>query len=435
MDGEVGIFREKAREASEIPLSPGTGRARNEAMLKPPRNFRPEPFAYHQEVEVPITDLSNLGQGVGRVGDWVVFVPYALPGERVRARIWRNKKGYSEGDLVGILEASPERVEPRCPLFGSCGGCQYQHYGYPAQLEWKRRQIGQLLAKMAGLEHPVNPCLGNPDWTYHYRSKITPHFRRPPEGEETPIGFQKSYSRAIVDVPSCPIASAAINAALPVERERLRSEKGRFRKGGTLLLRDSLEGVETDMRATVRERVGDYTFRFVAGEFFQNNPQMLPAMVDYAIDRAAGEGQAFLVDAYCGVGVFGICGHRRFQEVIGIEVSERAVELARENAAANGAGNISHRLGKAESLFTGLHFDAPRTTVLLDPPRKGCDPDFLVQLTGFHPSRIVYVSCGPDTQARDVRELMAAGYRVEDVQPIDLFPQTRHIETIVTLKA
>jgi 23S rRNA (uracil1939-C5)-methyltransferase/tRNA (uracil-5-)-methyltransferase len=401
--------------------------------MKPPRNFVPEPFAYHEEVDIRIDDLTNLGQGVGRLDGWVVFVPFALPGERVRARIWRNKKQYSEADLVRVLEPSPDRIEPQCALFGICGGCQYQHYRYTAQLEWKRRQIEQLLLKMAGLSVPVNPCLGNTAVTYGYRSKITPHFRRPPDQPGTPIGFQKAATRAVVDVPACPIASPAINAALPAERKRLQTESGRFRKGGTLLMRDSMDGILTDMKAVARETVGEFTFEFVAGEFFQNNPHVLPMMVEYALNQARHPEIDFLVDAYCGVGVFGICAHREFSQVAGIEVSERAIELARRNAEANGAGNVSFQLGSAEALFNDLDFDASRTAVLLDPPRKGCDRLFLDQLLAYNPRRIVYVSCGPDTQARDLGVLIAGPYRVVDVQPVDLFPQTRHIENIVTL--
>lgn len=401
--------------------------------LKPPRNFLPEPFAYHEEVEVRIDDLTNLGQGVGRLDGWVVFVPFTLPGERVRARIWRNKKQYSEADLAEVLEPSPDRIDPRCPLFGICGGCQYQHYRYTAQLEWKRRQIEQLLRKMAGLTVPVNACLANTGMTYGYRSKITPHFRRPPDQPDTPIGFQKAASRAVVDVPACPIASPAINAALPSERARLRSEPGRFRKGGTLLLRDSMDGILADMKSVARESIGEFTFDFVAGEFFQNNPHVLPMMVDYALKQAQGPDIDFLVDAYCGVGVFGICGHRYFDQVAGIEVSERAIELARANARANGVENVRFQLGSAEALFTNLEFDPSRSAVLLDPPRKGCDPLFLDQLIRFNPKRIVYVSCGPDTQARDLGHLIKGPFRVVDVQPVDLFPQTRHIENIVTL--
>jgi 23S rRNA (uracil1939-C5)-methyltransferase/tRNA (uracil-5-)-methyltransferase len=158
-------------------------------------------------------------------------------------------------------------------------------------------------------------------------------------------------------------------------------------------------------------------------------------MVDYALNQAAGEGVDYLVDAYCGVGVFGICGHRRFKEVAGVEVNERAIAPARVNARQNAADNVRFLLGDAGSIFAGLTFEPGRTAVLLDPPRKGCDPAFLQQLLAYAPARIVYVSCGPDTQARDLKLLLAGGpYAVTDVQPVDLFPHTRHIESIVTLR-
>jgi len=405
-----------------------------EFIMKPPRNFQPHPFSYHQEIELRIDDLTNLGQGVGRIDGWVIFVPFALPGEKVLARIWRNKKQYSDADLVEILEASPDRQEPVCPLFQECGGCQYQHLSYKAQLEWKSKQITQLLEKMAGLKTAVNNCLGRKDRTFGYRSKITPHFRRPPHIPDTAIGFQRFSSRSIIDIESCPIASETINQALPVERQRLRDRGDSYRRGGTLLLRDSEGGVITDMKAIATEKVGDHVFEFVAGEFFQNNPHVLPLMVDYALDKAAGEGIEYLVDAYCGVGVFGICGHDRFQSVAGIEVSERAVELAQSNASRNKLQNLSFHLGQAEAIFQQIDFPPDKTTVLLDPPRKGCDPDFIRQLLDFGPRRIVYVSCGPDTQARDVSMLAETAYMVTDVQPVDLFPQTRHIESIITLE-
>jgi 23S rRNA (uracil1939-C5)-methyltransferase/tRNA (uracil-5-)-methyltransferase len=403
--------------------------------MKPPNNFNPDPFDYHEEIELLIEDVTNLGQGVGRVDGWVVFVPFGLPGEKVVARIWRNKKQYSDADLVRIIEASPDRVEPVCPLFGECGGCQYQHYSYTGQLEWKRRQIEQLIRKMAGLSVSVNPCLGDHEHTYGYRSKITPHFRRPPHVADTPIGFQKAASRAIIDVPHCPIASPAINEALPVLRSRLKKEAGLYRRGGTILLRDCREGVADNMKAVVSEMIGEMTFKFVAGEFFQNNPHVLPVMVNYALGQASRLGIRFLVDAYCGVGVFGLCGHTKFEQVAGIEVNEAAIRLARENVTLNGVSNVTFQLGLAEAIFKDLTFNPSETAVLLDPPRKGCDPGFIEQLLAYGPARIVYVSCGPDTQARDLKLFMESGcYEVADVQPVDLFPQTRHIENIVTLE-
>src|SRR6188768_4167052 len=140
-----------------------------------PRKFNPHPFAYHQEIELEITTLTNMGQGLGRVEGWVVMVPYALPGELIRARIYRNDKNFSEGDLVEVLRPAPDRVAAPCPLFGTCGGCQYQNLAYSAQLDWKRRQVEELLRHMARVEFPVSPVIASPQ-EYGYRSKITPHF-------------------------------------------------------------------------------------------------------------------------------------------------------------------------------------------------------------------------------------------------------------------
>lgn len=399
-------------------------------MPGPPKNFHPEPFTYHQVVELRIDDLSNLGEGVGRIDGWVVMVPFALPGERVRVRIWRNKKNYSDADLVEVLEPSPERVEPPCPIFGECGGCQYQHLNYEAQLAWKRRQIAELLRRIGGIETEVQPCRGSPR-TYGYRSKITPHYDRPRQGAIGPIGFQRYANRSTVDVPQCPIASPAINDALPAARAEVRATAAKRRKGGTLLMRESRDGVTRDNREIVTETVGPRVFQFVAGEFFQNNPHILPDMVNYALDQAAGP--RFLVDAYCGVGVFGICGAGRFEKVTGVELNATAISLARANAQINQLRNVDFIVGEAEAIFEHLSFPGAESAVILDPPRKGCDPLFLEQLFAFGPARIVYVSCGPDTQARDLQGFLAAGYSIERVQPFDLFPQTRHIENVVTL--
>ncbi|KAF0095382.1 MAG: 23S rRNA (uracil1939-C5)-methyltransferase [Puniceicoccaceae bacterium 5H] len=425
-------------------------------MQKPPKNFVPTPFEYHQEIELTINDLTNLGEGVGRIDNWVVMVPFALPGECVKARVWRNKKNYSDADLVEVLEPSPDRVEAPCPLFGQCGGCQYQHYSYDRQLDWKTRQISELIRrigklptypKIEGVEAPnaralgVERCHGSP-LQYGYRSKITPHYPKPDQGKERfPIGFQYASSRAIIDVPQCPIASEAINAALPAERARVWEERplGKKKQGGTLLMRDANEGVITDNKAVVTEEVLGKRFQFIAGEFFQNNPHILPDMVNYALDQAVaplenGRTPRYLCDTYCGVGVFALCGAERFELVFGVEVSETAIKLARANAALNHVRNASFFSGESQRIFTNLNTPAEDTVMLIDPPRKGCDQAFLRQLFRYGPARVVYVSCGPDTQARDLEIFVRQGYIPTRVQPFDLFPQTRHIENVITLE-
>ena len=501
------------------------------------KRFNDHPFPYHTELELEISTLTNLGIGLGRVAlpnaecgvrsadsntsaatasprspdpanpqsefrdpqspaaaggsGWVVMVPFALPGERVRVRVFRNHKNYSEADLVAVLTPAPERIAPRCPLFGTCGGCQYQNLSYAEQLRWKQRHVAELLRHMAKLEFPVNPVIPSPR-EFGYRSKITPHFEPSRTAGDTsfPIGFLKAASRfALVDVPQCPIATDAINARLPALREGIRAKAaaGGYQRGATVLLRHSLEGVTSDYEATITEeipfaepvpgraeagpaativapgspppatapaassanpqsrrceapeilpngRTQSLRLRFLARDFFQNNPFILPAFTGYVREQAAASGARFLVDAYCGSGLFALSAAHRFERVAGVELSETSVRWAQDNAAANGIANATFLASDAAAIFAGLDFPAADTAVVIDPPRKGCDELFLRQLVAFGPRVIVYVSCDPATQMRDLALLQPAGYALTAVQPFDLFPQTRHLECVVTLR-
>ena len=250
-----------------------------------------------------------------------------------------------------------------------------------------------------------------------------------------PIGFlQVDNAHKIVDVPHCPIATDAINAALPAIRARATADREKFKRGATLLLRHTQEGVVTDHKQVVSEKVGDLTLKFLAGDFFQNNPFILEKFVGYAVDHAAAPGIRYLVDTYCGSGLFALSAAKRFEKVLGIEVNADAVTKARHNAELNSLKNCAFVADSAEHIFSKADFAPEQTAVIIDPPRKGCDEVFLKQLVAFAPKRLVYVSCGPDTQARDLKYLLAAGYRLLKVQPFDLFPQTRHIENIAVLE-
>lgn len=429
VDGRKGRQRDESHGRIEI----GAGLADESGVMRPPPKFKPHPFAYHQELEVRIESLTNEGAGVARVDGWVVFVAFALPDERVRCRVFRNHKNHSEADLVEVLEPSPHRREPVCALFGRCGGCQYQNLDYAEQLSWKRQQVAELLRRMAKVEFPVEPVVPSPQQT-GYRSKITPHFHRPRDGGIGAIGFLRAGTRSsIVDVPRCEIAMPELNERLAEIRESTRSAATSFKHGATLLLRAADGKVLTRSEEPAVEVVNGTRLEFQAGDFFQNNPFILPAFVDHVVNEAAATDARHLVDAYCGSGLFGLCAARRFEQVRGVELSPTAVAKARHNAEINGLENCEFIAADAEHIFASITLPAADTVVVVDPPRAGCSDGFLDQLFAFGARAVVYVSCNPATQMRDLARFIEAGYELRKIQPFDLFPHTRHLECVMTL--
>jgi tRNA (uracil-5-)-methyltransferase len=433
---------------------------------------------------------------------WIVMVPHVIVGETVRVRIFRNMKNYSEADLVEVLQSSPDRVEPKCSLAGICGGCQYQHMSITAQRDWKQKHVQEVLLQqhIAGYDTPetvqVLPTAGT-DEIFGYRSKLTPHYQAPVEqtveneveGTTTlyhleAVGFQQSSNRRLVDVPECPIATPAINEKYKQTRQQLyeQSEKGllnassgskknrkrggRSRSGGalgaTLLFRQADNDMETGEEIVITDNnqymtttVKDLQFRYQAGNFFQNNNFVLPLMVDAVVSAATqpvastGQPPAYLIDCYCGSGLFALSAAKHFDLCVGIEVNEKAAGEATENAKLNSIENCQFMAASAEAIFTSpptftiagfegkkvQDLDRQQTVVVLDPPRKGCSPEFLEQLYEYSPQRIVYMSCGPATQARDAKGIVeAGGYEIVSIQPFDLFPQTKHIESLIVFE-
>lgn len=463
-------------------------------------------FQYHQELTIRIDSLTNMGWGVGRVtletsmddeDDeeearlWVVMVPHVVVGELCKVRIFRNQKQYSEADLVEIVEASPHRVTPQCSLAGLCGGCQYQHMSIEAQRDWKTKHVQEVLfqQKIEGYSSspeslPVLPTMGT-EHVYHYRSKITPHYNPPSEvGLDTfaidAIGFQQSSNRNLVDVPECPIATHAINdkyrqvratlleqakeGTLPQPKKKKKKHNRGSRNssgvgGATLLFRQADDNVETGESVVITDHneymnttVKGITFQYLAGNFFQNNNHVVPLMVDAVVNAAiqpsptTGTPPSYLIDCYCGSGLFALSAASKFNLVVGIEVNDRAIAEATTNAQLNDISNCQFMAASAEAIFTSpptitlpgfeeervQEFPRDQTVVVLDPPRKGCSPEFLEQLYEYSPQRIVYMSCGPATQARDAKGIVeVGGYEIVSTQPFDLFPQTKHIECLM----
>lgn len=391
-----------------------------------PKNFVPVPFEYHQEIELTIVDVTNTGLGIGRCNNWVIMVPFVCIGEIVVTRIYKNCKNYSLADLVEVKQKSPDRIDPQCPLFSQCGGCQYQHMTYESQLLLKQHHVEDIMLRIGGIKTNINPCLhGN--MPYGYRSKITPHYQK----KAPPIGFLKDGKRQIIDVVNCPLATKNINKSLNDIRNKIIDNSSQRKRGGTMLIRDIDGEIVTDHKAYVTTEVCGYKFSFCAGEFFQNNPYTLPHMIDFVIKSA--NGTLYLIDAYCGVGVFGICSARNFKEVIGIEISETSVKFANHNATQNNISNAKFISGIAENIFQNINFPGNYTSVIIDPPRAGCSESFIYQLLSFSPKKIIYISCAPDTQARDIK-LLSKKYKITEMQPVDMFPQTRHIENIAVLE-
>ena len=437
--GTILSKKPNARTSQKVDASPNrTNDEKKKVFI--PKGFVTTPFQYQEEIILDIVDLSNLGMGIGRYtlpcgGQWVVMVPLVLPGEKVKVKIYKNHSSYSEADLVNVIFSSPDRVVAPCEHFSVCGGCQYQHMNIEAQRQWKRSQVVTLLQRIGGItDVNVNGTIGSTH-LYSYRTKITPHYATPHSLEDLRIGFHKRGTKTVIDIKECMIATKDINDAYLVGREKIAQMVSVKlpKKGATLLYRDHDGGVETDSRKIITQKVGNVVFKFKAGEFFQNNAHVLPVLVNHVISQALGFGCSHLIDTYCGSGLFALSAARYFKTVYGVEVSELAVAAAIANAEYNKIQNVEFICGVSERIFSKVeHFPRDETVVIIDPPRKGCDGPFLQQLFSFSPKVLVYVSCDPATQARDAKDIVAAGYKVTSITPFDLFPQTRHVENVMT---
>jgi tRNA/tmRNA/rRNA uracil-C5-methylase (TrmA/RlmC/RlmD family) len=377
-----------------------------------------------QLVELDITDIAFGGDGIGRVENFVVFVPFVIEGERVEAEIVEVKRRYALADLVRVITPSPKRVEPRCPYYRKCAGCQYQHIEYARQLELKRKQIRDIFQRIGGIaEPPVEPVVASPR-EYGYRNKLVVH------GPGKP-GFWTVRGRSIIHVEKCPIARDEISQKLTESRELVKD----------LVIRRTSDGKiftfsEPAPDEIVEEIVLGRTFRVPLGAFFQVNSDIIALVLEHVRNIFSASGCKILVDAYCGVGLFALTLADIAQRVYGIEFDAKAASAAQENAKNFGFAHCDFYAGKTERLllYTLRQCKLEETCLILDPPRSGCGKAVLKTLQKSRPKKIVYVSCAPPTLARDVKELVAAGYELENITPFDMFPQTQHCEAVAELR-
>lgn len=400
-------------------------------------------------LELRIDSVAYRGAGVARHAGCVVFVPGVCPGERVLARVGRVRRRYVEAVLEEVIEPSPDRIEPVCRVPGPDGarvrvpGCVYDHLDYAAELRIKQAQLTDFLVRHAGLES-VEGLLSAPVASpreLRYRNKIVLHAQAA-EGRLV-LGYRGEDGRSVVDLPSCPLAVEPINARLAVLREALEAGAGEeLRPGADVTLRwTAADGVRLWVGPPVRgapplreaTRVGE--LEVPEGGFFQVNTEVADRLVEAVQRIARGIAPAVWIDAYCGVGVFALAAAEAgIERVLGIETGRQAVAAARRNA---------RRLGREVEFAcaeagVGLRaafesFGSASCGVVLDPPRAGLDASVREVLTTARPGWIVYVSCAPDTLARDLRELLAAGYRLEGAQLFDMFPRTAPFETLTLL--
>ncbi|HVN04223.1 MAG TPA: class I SAM-dependent RNA methyltransferase [Bryobacteraceae bacterium] len=382
------------------------------------------------------------GHGLGRLDGRAVLAPYVLPGERVRLRGVAEKPGLLRAGLLEVLEPAPERTAPRCPYFGRCGGCHYQQAPYEMQLAWKRAILEDQLRRIGKIEPPaeIGVVAGEP---WGYRNRVQLHV------SDGALGYRGAQSHKLCAIEQCPIASPAINRAIAALRAMLRDARWpRFVQAVELFTNETemqLNVLETERPVARRffdwcaEQIPglvagalDYTaaghvWRVSRGAFFQVNRWLADKLVEVAIGAAAG-GAA--VDLYAGVGLFSLPLAGRFASVAAVESGARAAADLRFNAERAGL-NVQVEQASAEEWLESLE-SAP-DLVLVDPPRAGIGKHIVARLGALRVPRLTIVSCDPATLARDLAGLLAAGYRIERLTLVDLFPQTYHLETVAHL--
>jgi tRNA/tmRNA/rRNA uracil-C5-methylase (TrmA/RlmC/RlmD family) len=368
------------------------------------------------KISLTIHDIAFGGEGVGRIDDFVVFVPFVIVGETVEAEIIEVKKNFARAKLLRVAMPSPERVAPECRYFTQCGGCQYQHINYAEQLRIKHKQISDLFERVGKISpekiQPVLPCPS----PYGYRNRIMIRSQWNGPAKKLEIGYIRADNNFVEDIEECKIAEPALNEQIKQVRENPPP-----RGGLKVVLRVQPDGWEVPRDS-----------------FFQNNFYLLPKLVETVRGFLREGGAKHLVDLYCGVGFFGIETADVVESFVGVEYDQLAIKAARQNAASRKINNGEFISAKVEDVLPELlqKFSPEKTAVILDPPRKGCWPETLELLRLTKPAQVIYVSCHPATMARDLNILCGDGvFNLARVQPLDMFPQTQHVECVAELSA
>ncbi len=450
------------------------------------------PVTLHNTYTITIDGLGNSGEGVGRVDGFTVFVPFALPSEVVEVEIDVVKKNYATGVIRRILQSSKHRVEPVCPVYGQCGGCQLQHVTYEEQTRLKTQKVRDIIERIGKTDSSIVKDTLGPSNPWHYRNKM-----QMPVGEkegQPVMGFYEIKSHQIVHCTDCAIQEEANNQLATTVYNLLVKEgiEPYNEITGTGVLRHVIgrighattgeewmlvlvtatktiphveQWIETITKQYplvksivlnynpqktnvimgkentllwgqeyITDSIKNLEFRLSPHSFFQVNPQQTTVLYDKALEYADLKGDETVIDAYCGTGTISLFLANKAKKVIGIEIVEPAIIDARENAKRNGFTNTEFIVADAAKAMPDLYKKGVRPDVIVfDPIRAGCKPEVLEAAAAMEPKRIVYVSCNPASMARDMVLLRELGYKVVEVQPVDMFPMSSHVECVALM--
>lgn len=448
------------------------------------------PVEKNQTYTMSITDIGTNGEGIGRIDGYTVFVEGALPEEVIKVLIVKTKKHFGYGKLLEILEPSPHRVTPACPVAAKCGGCQLQHLSYEGQLAFKTKKVKDHLERIGGFSGISVGYAKGMEEPWRYRNKA--QFPVGGKTGEPEIGFYAKRSHRIIDTPVCMLQNEVNDRIVKIIRAFLAEyeiplydetiHRGLVRHILTRMGRCTgeimvclvvngrklphcdvlverlreIEGmtsivlnVNTDQtnvilgtevhvlwgKETIRDYIGDVQFEISPLSFYQVNPLQTQVLYQTALDFAELEGNETVLDLYCGIGTISLFFAQKAKHVFGVEIVPEAIADAKRNAALNGMNNADFAVGAAEDVIPRLYEEKGITAdvVVVDPPRKGCDSVLLDTIAAISPKKVVYVSCDSATLARDLAYLCPKGYTIEKVQVVDMFPHTVHVETVVLL--
>jgi 23S rRNA (uracil1939-C5)-methyltransferase len=449
------------------------------------------PVVKNQLCELDIHGLTHEGAGVGRYKGFTLFVPDALPGERVLAKVVKVRPQYGYAKRVELLQPSPERAEPPCPVYARCGGCHLQHLSYEAQLAFKRQQVVDALVRIGKFgDVPVLPTIGmDAPWGYRnkaqvpvgladgrvitgfyaprthdivetdhcliqhpYNDDIVAEARQvvhalgiPVYDESTHTGWLRHIvARVAVSTGETMVVFVANGREVPKQAQLVEELRERIPHLASIMLNVNREktnvifGKESYClwgKSRIVDEIAGVFFTISPRSFYQVNPTQTEVLYRKARDYAALTGTETVIDAYCGIGTISLFVAPYAARVYGIEVVPEAVEDAKANAVLNGIRNAEFLTGRAEEVIVTLYCQhgVCADVVIMDPPRKGCDEALLATVAAMRPRRVVYISCNPSTLARDLRYLADRGYAVEEIQPVDMFPHTYHVECAAKL--